>query len=346
ETTVEGGRELIESFNPEESRSGPILEAVDSSLFKSISGQVVYTEILEAYNAPIFLGARLARTVPTRLDGEKLPGVGAIGDQAQSVKEGKEYPEAGITADFIETPQTTKRGMIVSVTKETIFFDKTSLVLDRAAKVGEALGILKEKNIIDAVIGVTSTWNPQGKGALSSYSNSTGLHGFDNLANSNALATWANIDTALQLFDAITDPFTGEPIVIDAPLLLCGRALVQTARYVVNATEVRQDPNANAGTAQTLTIYNTPPEVKRLEILTNAYVGSRMTAGSVNTSSWILGDFQRAFRYMENWPITVTQSNEDSDAGFEKDIVVRFKASERGVAACVNARYVVFNSPA
>ena len=56
---------------------------------------------------------------------------------------------------------------------------------------------------------------------------------------------------------------------------------------------------------------------------------------------WFIGDFRKAFAYMENWPITVTQSPAGGDAEFNQDIVVRFKASERGAAAVINPRYVV-----
>ena len=56
---------------------------------------------------------------------------------------------------------------------------------------------------------------------------------------------------------------------------------------------------------------------------------------------WFLGEFKKAFAYMENWPITVTQSPPGSEADFSQDIVVRFKASERGAAAVLNPRYVV-----
>ena len=55
---------------------------------------------------------------------------------------------------------------------------------------------------------------------------------------------------------------------------------------------------------------------------------------------WFVGDFRRAFAYMENWPITVTQSGVGSEADFNQDIVMRFKASERGAAAAINPRYV------
>src|SRR5205814_8232576 len=53
---------------------------------------------------------------------------------------------------------------------------------------------------------------------------------------------------------------------------------------------------------------------------------------------WFIGDFRRAFAYMENWPITVTQSPAGSEADFTSDIVLRFKASERGAAAAINPR--------
>jgi hypothetical protein len=56
---------------------------------------------------------------------------------------------------------------------------------------------------------------------------------------------------------------------------------------------------------------------------------------------WFIGDFRKAFAYMENWPITVTQSPLNSEAEFNQDIVLRFKASERGAAAVINPRYVV-----
>jgi hypothetical protein len=59
---------------------------------------------------------------------------------------------------------------------------------------------------------------------------------------------------------------------------------------------------------------------------------------------WFVGDFRRAFAYMENWPITVTQSPIGSEAEFNNDIVLRFKASERGAAAVINPRYIVKNT--
>ena len=47
---------------------------------------------------------------------------------------------------------------------------------------------------------------------------------------------------------------------------------------------------------------------------------------------------------MENWGITVTQAPQNSEAEFTQDIMIRFKASERGAAATLEPRYVVKNS--
>jgi hypothetical protein len=348
EATVEDGRQVIDDWNPRQSRVTRLTEAVDTTAFKNISGQIVFTAMLEAYQSPVFLAPQLARTIPTKFNGEKIPGIGAIGDPTGSgtVNEGKEYPEAGVTEDWNETPSTTKKGLIVSVTKEAVFFDQTGQLLDRCRAVGEFLAIRKEKDVLDVVLGVTDRWNPQGNGALDTYSNSTGLHNFDNLVNSNTLTDWTDIDACLQAFDAITDPFTGEPIVIEPNAILCARSLAKTVEYVLNATQIEQNPNLAAANTNLIMYYQTPPEIKRLRPLTNAYVGSRMTAGSVNTTSYVIGDFLRAFAYMENWPITVTQQNESSDANFERDIVARFKASERGICTAMNPRYVVMGTGA
>ena len=56
---------------------------------------------------------------------------------------------------------------------------------------------------------------------------------------------------------------------------------------------------------------------------------------------WFMGDFRKALAYMENWPVTVVQAPNNSEAEFLQDIVLRFKASERGAAAVLQPRAVV-----
>jgi hypothetical protein len=54
---------------------------------------------------------------------------------------------------------------------------------------------------------------------------------------------------------------------------------------------------------------------------------------------WFLTDSRRKpFVYVRNWDITVVQATPQSEAEFTRDIVARWKASERGVAGVWDPR--------
>ena len=147
------------------------------------------------------------------------------------------------------------------------------------------------------------------------------------------------LDAAEQLFADMTDPATGEPVLLRATTALVMPAYRHAAHRTFNATQVTYSP---AG-GESATVAANPLGNYRVEESRLAY--RRVIASGVAAADakkwWFLGDFRRAFAYMENWPITVTQAPLRSEAEFSQDIVLRFKASERGAAAVMNPRYVV-----
>ena len=249
------------------------------------------------------------------------------------------YPHLGFGEDYIETPSTTKRGFIVPVTKEAIFFDRTHLVLSRAAEVGEVLGLNKEKRLIDLVIGVTNNYKWKGT-TYNTYQTSTP---WINSLATNELVDWTNVDKAEQLFADILDPNTGEPVLVRGTTVLVMPAYRHAAHRVFNATEL----TFTAAGSPTATVRGQSahrlPRVRQPAGV-SADRRLRRRRGRRPRSGWFVGDFRRAFAYMENWPITVTQAPLGSEAEFNNDIVLRFKASERGAAAVLNPRYVVKNT--
>src|SRR6185295_8012951 len=165
EALVPDGRQWVRLLDPRAGGGVSVLEAtdgVDVTAFLNVTGQVVYSKILEGYAQEAFVASRLVQTVPTRLDGEKIPGATRVADQIDVVEPGMPYPHLGFGEDYIETPGTAKRGFIVPVTKEAIFFDRTHLVLSRAAEVGEILGLNKEKRLLDLLVGVTNNYKWRG----------------------------------------------------------------------------------------------------------------------------------------------------------------------------------------
>jgi len=108
---------------------------------------------------------------------------------------------------------------------------------------------------------------------------------------------------------------------------------------VFNAAEIQY----TADGAATTTVAANP--LGNYRVVESRLAYRRIVASGVAAAEakkyWFIGDFKKAFAYMENWPITVTQSPPGSEAEFNQDIVVRFKASERGAAAVINPRHVV-----
>jgi len=341
EALIPDGHQWVRQLDPRSTAGVNVMETgdgVDVSAFLNVTGQVIYSRIMDAYTQDAFVMSRLVDTVPTRLDGEKIPGISRIADEVESVAPGMPYPHLGFGEDYIETPSTTKRGFIVPVTKEAIFFDRTHLVLSRAAEVGEILGLNKEKRLLDLLIGVTNNYKWRGTG-YNTYQTATP---WINVKTANALVDWTNVDAAEQLFADILDPNTGEPVLVSATHVLVMPAYRYAANRVFNAAEIRY----TAAGAATTTLAANPLSTYRIVDSRLAYrrILASGTAAVDAKKWWFIGDFRRAFAYMENWPITVTQSPAGSEADFTSDIVLRFKASERGAAAVINPRYVVKNT--
>jgi len=335
------GGERVRQMDP---RCGSALleagDGVNVTAFSNITGQIVQSKILEAYRQEAFVVSRLVDSIPTRFDGERIPGIGRIGDGATEVSPGMPYPSLGFGEDYIDTPQTTKRGFIVPVTREAIFFDRTNLILQRAAEVGEVLGLNKEKQLLDLLLGVTNNYKWKGV-SYNTYCAGTGTAPDGNWTNTltEELVDWTDVDAAEQLFADILDPSTGEPVLIRATTVLVTPAYRHAAHRVFRAAEI------------TYTATGSPTATTAANPLGNYAVAEsrlayrRIVASGQTTAAakkwWFIGDFRKAFAWMENWPITVTQSPTNSEAEFNQDIVVRFKASERGAAAVINPRYVV-----
>ncbi len=301
EGLVDNGREWVASMDPSRS-GGSVMEsmsAVDSTAFSNITGQLLINEIMQAYESPAFSISQMFRVMSTRLSGERIPGLGNIGDKAESVREGMPFPHVGFGEDYIDTPQTDKKGLIVPITKEAIFFDRTGLILERAREVGEALAINKEKRCIDVLIGTTNNYKWKGTTYNTYQSSSPWINllagsGFD-------LVDWTDLDAAEALFDEMLDPNTGEPINISGLNILACPARKHQLNRIINATEIRYGTTGSATGTQTIA---TNP-MTGYTPMTSKWLYSRLRASGLTAdqakATWFMGDPSRAFRYMENW---------------------------------------------
>lgn len=343
------GRDVLnECFDPRNvsGKSMSIMEAagaVSSTAFNKITGQIFYNKIMQGSQSEAFTITNLIPTVPTTLSGERIPGIGGIGDQAQTVAEGQSYPLAGVGQDYIDTPQTVKKGEIVAVTKEAVFFDRTGLLLMRAQKVGESLGINKEKRAINCLVDQNSTahrykWRDV---TYATYQTSTP---WINKTTSNGLVDWQSFNNAEKLLAAMVDPNTGEPMVAMADTVICAPEKFGAALMALNAmgATINQGGYATSGTlyaTATLNPVGKTPYSGNYKLVSSRFIPPQLATDT----DWFLGAPGQAFAYMENWPITVTQAPAGSALEFSNDIVYQFKASERGAYATLEPRLMTWN---
>ena len=337
-------RDIAESFMPGGLSQIEQMEMLTEDIaipFVNTMGAVIDTKIKEAYHQEVFAASQLVRTIPTRLDGEKIHMFGAAPDDDIAVGAGSSYTTASLYASYIETPGTAKHGLIIPLTKEAVFFDQTHHLLERAAEVGELLALHKEKRILDMILGVTNTYKQNGA-LLSTYYSGDVSHPWKNLLSGNELLDWDNIEAAEDIFGEMVDPVTGNPILIDSNTVLVMPPKRHLAHRLLYASSISYDAGSAGNVTSTGMAIRNPFAKYRLVSSRLAYQRLKTQSSVTNPEKiWFIGNFRKAFAYMENWGITVTQSLPGSEADFTQDIVVRFKASEHGTPAVIDPRYVV-----
>lgn len=312
--------------------------AVDTSTFSNITGQIAYNKVREGFDDPSFINGELLTTIPTQfLNGERIPGIGGVGDKSQVVGEGQAYPVVGLNEEYVDTVPLVKHGMILPITREAIIADRTGLLMKQLGDMGRFAGVAKEKESLRVALGIVNNYK-RNRIATNTYLTSGA---YINSA-SNSLTggnEWKAIEAAELLFDAITDPNTGEPVLIKANTVIVPTALVRTLNRILTASEIMHvDNQANAATIRTTS--PNPYGGSAYKVVSNQYVKS--ITGSA--SKWYIGDPKRAFAWMEAWGIETTQAASNNEAQFTQDIEIRNKVSYMGVAQVLEPRYMVENT--
>jgi hypothetical protein len=346
-------QEMFDPSNPEPVQEA--MAAMDTTAFIGVTGQILINKLLAAYEQEEFVLSKLVPNVPTRLNGERIPGIALPrdpGEDATKVKEGEPFRNVGFTEEYIETPATDKHGVIIPVTKEAVFFDRTGLVLERAKTVGELLGLQKEKRLLGVAIGAVNPYREKRYGDTAPVNLKTFYAADDNARwtnhfDGNPLNDYVNIDIADQHFANTVDPNTGEPIILGKRFVLAPAQMRMRIQQIASATSTWKLTNTQTQWAgsQNFPAVNTISRnlVADIAYATSAqlYAQLKSQLGLDSTTAqgyWFYGDIAKAFAYMENWPITVVQAPAGSEADFAQDIPFRFKASERGAAAVLEPR--------
>lgn len=320
--------------------AGPVM----TTSFQNISQQFLAATFMEAYNIPERVFMQLIPTRKTTRKYERIAGITHVGDEADIVEEGKSYPLVGVGEDWVDTPEVRKRGLMAQITKETITFDETGLVVERVRFLGDWLGLNQEKRAIDCVIDGNTTahrYNWQGT-TYASYVSTP----WDNTVASNALADETDIDNAYLQLAAIEDPVTSEPQDVTVRHMVVPMGLYNKALYALSPQIRATIPGfATSADPKQMTINN--PVLAKIggppQVITSQLLNKRLTAASIPTTTWHLGDITAYAEWQEVWPTTFAQFGAMGQLEFQQDIVQQFKASQMGAYRVKNPRKMVEN---
>ncbi|HSG68905.1 MAG TPA: hypothetical protein VLA12_00745 [Planctomycetaceae bacterium] len=341
EHVIPDGREFIEDYRSNGNitllEAGGAADSVAFTDFSNITNQWLFSMVKEQLARQMFLHKNMG--IPSKFtpwqNGERVPGVGPLGDDSEVIPEGEEYPTAKLTEEYIELPNTSKRGFKVNVTKEAAFGDQTGRVTAEASSLTEAMGYEEEKRYLDLITGQTNSYKYNGN-SINTYGDNSGTHNWDNLLATNGLVDYTDIQNALLAWDDMTHPTNGEPIMPAGYTMVLPTDLVMKARTIINATELQTVDNQ----ATTPTLRYTSPNPLaglNLGIASNAYVSARTSSAS----TWYIGDFTKAFCKIYNWLLTTDQAPMNSHLMYDRDIVMSFKVSEKSEYGVIEPRYVI-----
>lgn len=345
--------EVARFFRLQEAAGG-----VSTAAFANINKPFAYTAFLEPYQYPQNVFQQAISTTPLPQGSTKflrLPGVTNIGRETLVVQEGDPYPLAGVSENFIETPEVVKRGGKVPVTKEAIFFDRTGQVVEQCRKVGEIMALDREYRAVNCVVDIGESsangvyryrWGKStaGLAIIQTYGDNSGTHNWDNLAATNPLTDFENLNTAWQLLLAQTDPFTGEPIYFPPRHIVLGPNLAFNLQFALGGTIQKAVGGYNA--SSTVSRTEVPNPVASIiggltPIGTNSRIFQNQNTTASAATTWYMGDLGRAFGYLEAWAPRVDSLGAGSGDDFDRDIALQFKVSEMGTYFTKEPRCIV-----
>lgn len=318
---------------------------VGTNLFQVVTGELIGRKVIEGYEDDAgFIGDRLVTVIPSRMRNSKLAGFRALAGPTE-VAEGHPYEESTFEEKYVTT-QESKQGRILSVTEELIGFDQTGEINRRALALGYYLRQERERTIVRAVTDADAgsgkyVYRPNGTGealynADGSNRNYVGVGNTTSAGFNTAvpLVDWTDIDVVLRYraTEVRDDRIDGtpRPLVAPARQVLVPEALRGTARSIVHATEISVSSSAGE-----LRMAN--PLHGTLDVLSSPFIDEQ---GGAALADWYVGDFRRQFVWTEIWPVQALLQRAESEAAFERDVVLRVKARYYGGISAVDTAFV------
>lgn len=319
-------REIWEACHP--SKPGmptDISEAIVSSAFPKLTGELINSRLIAAYNAVPTIGDQLVTTVPSNVQNETIAGVTDL-ETPEEVGEGQAYNSSTITEKYV-TAQNVKYGRMIDITEETIMFDKTGQILRRAAGIGTKAAQYKERLILRGVQDLdTSVYRPSGT-PTAFYS-----AGNANLITSNSFGE-SGLEEVIKAAQLMKSDALGtiddDYIFID----LNNMQVLVPVQLWVEAWQMAMSTKTPESNENAENFFK-----GRFNPLSSPYISK------ASATTWYAGMFKEDFWWLEVWPLQVLTQRPGHEDEFKRDIKARHKVRFYGTCAAVDTKHCFKNT--
>lgn len=324
-----------------------VAEAINTSAFPTFASTVLHRDIIREYEAQTQSYDSLVSESDARLTTrEKIGGFEAMDNEPQMREEAMAYEETSFGEKYWEVKMA-DFGRMLSITRETIYEDHTSEVMRRARNIGRAAGQHKARMIVQTIECLPrtafkessfegaiykGTSLSQGEMYSTDHSAIDGVEN-DNIATSNALSDYTNIDNAMQLFSSMVDE-GGNKINIVPNVLLVPRDLAITAYNIMNTTTYMVGGSDSTDGLQ--------PTLNPIRALGNFNVIDSIYLDT--STDWYLGKFDDQLKWLNVFAPATASQGATSDLAFTNQIVARFRFSYHGGVGHSDYRHIVRNT--
>jgi hypothetical protein len=302
-------------FDYDKNSAQSISESITAAGMPNLVGELLHPVMMKEYEPLMNDVLPLVQQTTSKNPDERIPGMSA-NDGLEITREYMPYEESQPTEKYA-TITNIKYGRKISLSAESIIFDKTSLVTDRARAIGVKAGTLLHTLIIQKVTDLACTITGEAAetslningSALAMYSAD---HSAFDVTNQNLYAlalNTANMGTVLAGNAQLTDE-KGDLILLMPKIILIPVALWPTAMQLMGSSG--QYDNANNAIN---------PYKGKFQIVSSPVIDQ------VSATAWWVGNTALQTRLQWVWKPRTETLGSATQISFDNDIVAQHKVS-------------------
>lgn len=297
-------------------------EATGTGAFVKITGELIYSKLIGAYQQAPKIGDMLVETWPSRMKVDTIAGVEGTG-LVELIPEGDAYKSQRIAEKWVQA-RSYKYGRMIDVTEEMIYMDQTGQVVKLVTDIGKGAAYRKEALIVEGVQDINSdVYRPSGN-ATALYSSTN-----KNLVASNPFGD-AGLEACMrQAHMTLSDADDTQYIWI----ALEGQILLVPVTLWKEARELNESEGNPETTERTKNVW---------QGMFNPLTSPLITRRSETT--WYWGNFKEQFKWMEVWPLQTFSAKPGHEDEFNRDVKVKVKVRMYGGIAATDFKYVFKNT--